>query len=243
MSKLSLYVLIVGVCCFTQHLSSMVTNCPFPLTSKEKMIIEENLQNFKAKLNKQTDIQGGDATKRYDLRCTDLSNLNFAANFKYLDLRGACLDGSDFSTAKFEFVDLRKASLKKIRANRAQFWDCILDEADFSDSDMPSVSFLGSKLPLSAIKTNFTKANISAGSQLSNIDVSGAIFDQADLNNVGFAYVKVSPQTSFKKTNLTMAKLDQTTGQPSSLLAWLLGQGADLANTFIDGKYTDIPTH
>ena len=108
---------------------------------------------------------------------------------------------------------------------------------------MPSVSFLGSKLPLSAIKTNFTKANISAGSQLSNIDVSGAIFDQADLNNVGFAYVKVSPQTSFKKTNLTMAKLDQTTGQPSSLLAWLLGQGADLANTFIDGKYTDIPTH
>lgn len=218
----------------------MRTDCPIKLSEQEIKTILENHAYFVKRLEEVVDI--GDKNQApYDLRCTDLRTLPLSQRkFTNFDLRGSLLDDTSLFNGVLEFVDLSNTSLKNADLSRTQFWDCKLDNADFNPASLEGSNFIGIAEPISAQNANFKGANISSTAAMKNVDLSGALFDDADLSNSGFENIIINDKTSFKNTDLTMAQLTNWTGQTGDLKTFLLGQNAKLAGAVIDGTDTDI---
>jgi|GEM_PF-7130563 len=227
---------------FTQHeLKSMVKNCPYTINENQQKVIKENRENLLKTIGTQVDLIGTNSQKPYDLRCADLTGIDLSARMlKYIDLSGAQLNNADLSNIRFENVNLSNASLKNSRLIRAHFWDSTLDGADLSNANLPGSQFFGATSILSAVKANFSNANISSGAQLKNVDAREALFNDTDLYFSELISVIVNAQTSFKKTDIRLGFIEKMKGAPDNLKQWLLNQDARIEGLTIDGADADV---
>ncbi len=224
----------------TGQLYNMRSDCPIKLSEQERKDILQNREYFIEQLGKTTNI--GDKNEApYDLRCTDLQNLPIGQRWLInLDLSGAMLDNAQHFNGVLQLIDLSDASLKNIDLSRTQMWDCTLDRANFTGASLAGCNLIGETEPISAKNANFTGANISATAAITNINLQGAIFDDALLSNADLNKFTIDDTTSFKKTNLQMSQLTGWTGQTGDLKNFLLKQRTKLAGASIDGTDTDM---
>ena len=243
--------------------TKMRENCPIKLSEDEQKKVRENLERFLTVLSRQDTFSGPEGNL-LDLRCIDLSGKDFLSRkFSFLDLRGSNLDNTILQNAYITATDLSQASMRNIRGPNVRLENCAYDHTDFSASDFNSAQFLTNidkdNINKDIVKTqfllkngkqsaqyaNFTNTNLSNSAALRNMDLSGAVFDGADLSFAAVDTVFFDDTVSFKNTKFKSTRFTDTVkfGSANSWTNFLISHGAqteDMVDTSFGSQTTNF---
>lgn len=190
-----------------------------------------------------------------DLSALDLRGVVFTgADLSSCNLSGSRLDDADFVGAKLGRARLESASLQRVLAAGAVFFEAALDGADLTDASLSGAGFRAARMERAKLvradltDASFAKAHL-AMADLEDADAaganfSGAVLDGAKAKRANLAKARLTEASArdavFDRADLSGADLVESHFERASLVeASLYGARADRAD-FSDAILTKV---